>query len=372
MKRLGFGCSRLPLVDNTDRRSIDTDEVQRMVDEFLARGFDCFDVAATYHDGCCETAMRRALVERYPRDRYRLCDKLPTMMVERADRQQRIFSEQLQRCGVERFDRYMIHCATDELYARAEALGSFGFMMRKRDEGRIGEAGFSFHGSPELLDRILANHPEVDFVQLQINYVDWYTAPASARRCYETARRHGKRIVAMCSQKGGLLAAVPASAESMMRAVNPDQSPSEWALRFAASPEGVDMVLSGMSSLDEVRQNCAAMENPQPPDGFELETLARAAAEIVGASPVQCTACGYCTAGCPARIPIPDYLSLYNSLVGKRKPARTKARRHQSPDTGGRGAASSCMACGRCERICPQRLRIIEPLRRMAACAATP
>ena len=357
---------RLPLANADDCRTIDDAELRRMVDHFLKCGFDYFDVAVTYHEGCCEPAIRRALVERHPRNSFRLCDKLPTMQVANAAQQERIFALQLERCGVERFDRYMIHCATEEFYKRAEELGSFRFLLNLRDKGLADEAGFSFHGSPELLDRILTEYPEVDFVQLQINYVDWELTPVGARRCYDAARRHGKPVVAMCSQKGGLLTSVPAAAERILREVNPDQSPSEWALRFAASPEGIEMVLSGMSSLHEVRQNCSAMENPQPLDAFEVQTLARVAAMLVDTAPVQCTSCGYCVAACPAGIPIPDYLSLYNSEVESRITGIGSRRERYSFYAAGRGAASSCAACGRCERTCPQRLSIIDSLRRVA------
>lgn len=352
-KKLGFGCMRLPLAGRDGSRSIDMAELTLMVDEFLARGFDYFDVAATYLDGMCETAIRRALVDRHPRTGYRLCDKLPVMQLADAAQQERTFRGQLERCGVERFDSYMVHCATEDFFRRAEHLGSFGFVLRKRDEGVVGRAGFSFHGSPELLERILTRYPEMDFVQLQINYVDWQLTPVRARLCYETARRHGKPIVAMCPQKGGLLADVPPRAERLLREAAPGVSPSEWALRFAAGPEGVETVLSGMSSLHEVRRNCMTMENPQPPDGFELETLARAAAEIVDAMPVQCTGCGYCLPACPSKIDIPACLTLRNSSHGVR--------------SGVHRAAAECCGCGNCERSCPQHLPVIESLRRVAS-----
>ena len=357
---------RLPLTDPDDCRAIDGEELRRMVDTFLARGFSYFDVAATYHDGHCEAAIRRALTERHPRTSYRLCDKLPTMLLDDPAQQEQTFRRQLEQCGVERFDRYLIHCATAEFYNRAESLDSFRFVLRMREQGLADEVGFSFHGSPELLDIILTKYPEMDFVQLQINYVDWDLTPVAARRCYETARRHGKPIVAMCSQKGGLLADIPAQAERILRSVNPDQSPSEWALRFAASPEGIDTVLSGMSSLREVRQNCDAMQNAQPLDAFEAATLARAAVEIIASSPVQCTSCGYCVPSCPADIPIPDYLSLYNSEIEARRTGFGSRRDRFGFYAEGHGAASSCTACGACERRCPQRLHIIESLRRVA------
>ena len=352
--RLGFGCMRLPLAERDGRRTVDMAELRRMVDAFLDSGFDCFDVAPTYCEGLCEDAVRRALTERHPRSRYRLCDKLPVMQIADAAHQERTFGEQLIRCGVERFDRYLVHCATEGFWLRAEALGSFDFVLRKRDEGLVGEAGFSFHGSPELLDRILTQYASMDLVQLQINYLDWELTSVCARRCYETARRHGKRVVAMCTQKGGLLAAVPPSAERILRRADSTLSPSEWALRFAASPDGVDTVLSGMSSLREVRRNCKTMQRVQPMDGYELEVLAQAAAEIAAAAPVQCTGCGYCVAGCPSKIPIPECLSYCNSTSGSGLRTRPVA-------------AAECSGCGNCERICPQRLPIIESLRRVAA-----
>lgn len=358
---------RLPLTDPDDCRAVDGEELRRMTDAFLARGGNYFDVASTYHDGHCETAIRRALTERHPRHSYRLCNKMPVMQLTDAAQQQHIFDRQLERCGVEHFDRYMVHCATAEFFERAEAFGCFAFVRRMRERGLVGQSGFSFHGSPELLDRILTQYPDTDFVQLQINYMDWERAPVEARRCYETARRHGKPVTAMCTQKGGLLADVPPAAERILRAVAPELTPSAWALRFAASPEGIDIVLSGMSSLHEVRQNCDAMESAQPLDAFELQTLARAADEIEASTPVQCTACGYCVAGCPADIPIPDYLSLYNSEVESQRTGSGSRRDRYGFYAEGRGAASSCRACGVCERTCPQHLRIIESLRRAAA-----
>lgn len=374
--KLGFGCMRLPLADPDDSTAIDIDELSRMVDAFIGSGFSYFDVAATYHDGYCEQALRRALVDRYPRPAYRLADKLPTMQVDNAARQEQIFDDQLRRCGVDRFDRYMIHCATDEFFARAQALDSFRFVMRKRGEGLVGEAGFSFHGSPVLLERILDEWPGMDFVQLQINYLDWESTPVAARRCYETAMRHGLRVVAMCSQKGGLLADVPAGVESMMRRLRPDDSPSVWALRFVASLEGVDTVLSGMTSLRDVTRNVDTMRDVQPLSADERAVLRRAADAILEAAPVQCTSCGYCVPTCPADIPIPDYLWLYNSQVEARRTGFGDYADRYAFCSEGRGAASACTACGNCERRCPQRLRIIDSLACVAAMfgqpAATP
>ncbi len=226
-KKLGLGCMRLPLTEPGNPAAIDGKEVARMVAAALERGFTYFDTAWTYHDGASEEALRRTLVERYPREAYRLTDKLPTMRGEHAEQQERIFDEQLRRCGVEWFDGYLVHCATAAFCERAERLGSFDFALRKREEGRIRRVGFSYHDSPELLDELLTRHPEVDFVQLQISYVDWEGTPIRSRRCHEIARRHGKPIVVMCPLNARLGAAarradVPrAASRSLARVVGP-------------------------------------------------------------------------------------------------------------------------------------------------------
>lgn len=350
-KKLGFGCMRLPLVNPADRSSIDIGELSRMTDLFLERGFDYFDTATTYCDGHCEQAVRRALVERYPRDRFRLAGKLPTMLVDNPLQQEEIFAGQLARCGTDYFDRYIIHCATEAFFDRAVQMQSFDFAFRKRDRGLVREVGFSFHGSPELLETILAEYPDVDFVQLQINYADWDSATVASHDCYRIALKRGKSIVAMCSLKGGVLASVPARVEAMLRQLRPDYEPAAWALRFIADLESVDTVLSGMSSLGQMRHDTETLDRMPPLTEREREVLKTAARIIAEETPLQCTSCGYCTASCPAQIPIPDCLRSYNS-----------GRHHAK--------ASECTACGRCERTCPQRLGIIGAMRRMAACAA--
>lgn len=361
--KLGFGCMRLPLIDPADGTSIDIDELSRMTDLFLERGFTYFDTAYTYHDGHCEGALRRALVERHPRTSYSLTDKLPTLLLESESQQERIFEEQLARCGVEYFDRYLVHCATEAFYVRAERLRSFDFALRKKREGRVRLAGFSYHDSPELLDRILTQYPDMDFVQLQISYVDWEHTPVRSRRCYEVARRHGKPIVAMCPLKGGLLADVPPEVERMLRACRPGDTPSTWAVRFAASLEGVETVLSGMSSLAQLEANTARMLHFEPFDAHERAVVGRAAEAVCRAAPVQCTACGYCVPGCPQEIPIPDYLRLYNADA---RTAHADRGALQSEYVRRRGRASDCIACRRCESACPQHLAIVDWLGRVA------
>lgn len=365
-RKLGFGGMRLPLADPNDGGAIDIAELSRMVDLFLERGFTCFDTARTYHDGHAETALRRTLVERHPRSAYVLTDKLPTLLVGSEERQERIFGEQLAACGVEYFDRYLIHCATAAYCAEAERLRSFDFVRRKRNEGRIRQIGFSYHDSPELLEELLVRHPEIDFVQLQISYVDWEHTPIRARQCYETARRHGKPVVAMCPLKGGMLAEPPAEVEQLFRTVRPDLTPAAWAIRFAASLEGVTTVLSGMSSLRQLDADTAAAERFGPLTDAEQSAFARAAELVCRSAPVQCTGCGYCLPTCPQGIPIPDDLLLYNAQTCAGREgldARISVYRAHAE---GRGLASACVACRHCERACPQHLHIVDWLGRVA------
>lgn len=363
--KLGFGCMHLPLTDPADTTAIDIAALTRMVDMFLERGFTYFDVAYTYHDGHCEPAIRRTLVERYPRESYTLTDKLPTLLVESPEHQERIFAEQLERCGVEYFDRYLVHCATRAFYERAEELGSFEFVRRMKREGKTRMTGFSYHDSPELLDEILTKYPFIDFVQLQISYVDWELTPIQAQRCYQTARRHGKSVVAMCPQKGGMLAEVPHAVERMFRSARPDDTPSMWALRFAASLHGVTTVLSGMSSLADMERNTSFMRDFRPMDDAEREIAAKAAEMIVHAEPIQCTACGYCVPTCPEDIRIPSYLLLYNADNESGHAQFAACLHTYESQAEGHGRASSCIECRNCEAACPQHIRIVDWLKRV-------
>jgi len=359
-KKLGFGCMRLPLTNPDDKSSIDIDAFSRMVDIFIERGFTYFDTAYTYHDGHCEAAVRRALVERYPRGAYSLTDKLPTLLVESEEQQETIFEEQLANCGVEYFDRYLVHCATAAFCEKAERLHSFDFALRKKTEGKARQIGFSFHDDPALLDSLLTKYPFIDFVQLQISYMDWEMTPIQARRCYETARRHGKPIVVMCPLKGGMLANVPAAAERLFRAKRPADEPMLWAIRYAASLDGVITVLSGMSSVEQMDENTARMRNFEPMAADEYAVIDKVKNIIIRSVPVQCTSCGYCVAACPEHIPIFDLLHLYNSQVDAEIYGAGDMRTEYVRRSDGRAKASDCIGCRNCESSCPQHLSIAD------------
>ena len=369
MKKLGFGMMRLPLPDPKTQGKIDLDQVCAMVDAFLDRGYTYFDTAYMYHDGQSECAVRETLVKRHSRDSFTLADKMPLFHFKTEDdpeRQTAVFEEQLQKCGVEYFDYYLLHCITTESYETARRLDTFGFLSRMKAEGKIRHLGFSFHDKAELLDRVLTEHPETEFVQLQINYLDWEDERVQSRKCYETARRHGKQVVIMEPVKGGKLAELPEEAAAPLRQLHPDWSPASWAIRFAASLEGVMVVLSGMSNQAQLDENTSFMQQPTPLTEGEKQALAQAAERVSAIPAVACTTCRYCVDGCPQSIPIPEYFSLYNAdQAALRQGLPVNRAGYQAAAAAG-GKASACIACRQCENACPQHLSITDWLGRVS------
>lgn len=366
-KKLGFGCMRLPLADSDNQKAVDRAQVECMVDTFLERGFTYFDTAYMYHDFTSECVVREALVKRHPRTSFMLADKLPTMFLQQDGDQERIFDEQLQKCDVDYFDYYLLHSLNVSNYRKVERFGSFDFVQRMKAGGRIRHVGFSFHDNAELLDRILSEHPEVEFVQLQINYLDWDNPGIQSRLCYETARRHGKQVVVMEPVKGGALAHVPAAVETLFRDVAPELSPASWAIRHAASLDGVMMVLSGMSSLEQLLDNTSFMRDFQPLSDLERHTIDQAVGIIRRSIAIQCTACRYCTPGCPRHIAIPDCFALYNADKQSINQGFSIQQVYYDTLVETHGRASECIACRKCETICPQHLPIVDLLRQVAA-----
>ena len=368
MKKLGFGLMRLPVTDPGDQGSIDIPMLEQMVDTFLDRGFTYFDTAYMYHSGKSETAIREALVKRHPRDSYTLTTKLPTMYLKEEGDNERFFNEQLEKCGVEYFDYYLLHNLGEENYKLAQRFNSFQFVQEQKEAGRVKNFGFSFHGSAKLLDEILTAHPEVDFVQLQINYLDWDSDNIQSGLCHQVAVKHGKKIIVMEPVKGGVLASIPESAERLLREADPGMSPASWAVRFAASCENVVMVLSGMSSMEQLLDNTGYMGDFKPLTDGERDVLSKALDAINAAVAVPCTSCRYCVDGCPMSIPIPEYFSLYN--IDKRvvdAGGAVTQRMGYNNAAQGHGKASECIECGQCEGACPQHLGIIGYLKDVAA-----
>lgn len=361
MKKLGFGLMRLPLLDRKDPKSIDMELLKKMVDTFIARGFTYFDTAWMYCGFSSEKATKEALTSRYPRESYTLATKLHAEYFDSVESREAMFGKQLENTGVDYFDYYLLHDVNEKHLEVYDSLDCFTWLAEKKAQGLVRHMGFSFHDSPELLDRLLTEHPDIEFVQLQINYLDWESEKVQSRRCYETAVKHGKKVIVMEPVKGGILAQVPAEAAEMFAGRNPAATAASWAVRFAASLENVMVVLSGMSDMAQVLDNAATMTAMEPLNSGERDMLLKAAEIIRSHIEIPCTACSYCTEGCPMGIPIPGYFSLYNQA----RQGRGSFSAYEKLSEGA-GLASACVGCGQCEGVCPQHLPIRENLKKIA------
>ena len=361
--KLGFGLMRLPKL--ADGKTIDVAQTAEMVDRFLAAGGTYFDTAYVYDNGGSEAAARKALVERHPRESFTLCTKLNAWLQchDEASAKQQFYTS-LERTGAGYFDYYLLHALQTNNYRKYDEYHIWDFVAELKAKGLVRHYGFSFHASPELLDQLLTAHPEVDFIQLQINYADWENPEVASRANYEVARRHGKSIVVMEPVKGGSLANPPEPVQRVLRAANPEASFASWAIRYAASLDGIMTVLSGMSNVAQMEDNLATMRHFKPLDENEQRVIRSAQAALAGVDAIPCTACHYCTEGCPMQIPIPEIFAAKNLLTaGGRKEEAEAAYRAA---TAGRGGAADCVACGQCEGACPQRLPIVDLLRKCA------
>lgn len=357
MKKLGFGLMRLPQIDPDDYSSVDIEKVKKMADDFLAKGFTYFDTAAPYHRGNSEIAFREAVAKRYPHSAYTITDKLSLFMIQKPEDMQDFFDAQLERLGVDYVDYYWLHGLGGPSYRQAEEFGAFEFVQKLKDEGMVKHIGFSFHDKADLLDEILTKHPEMEYVQLQLNYIDWEDPAVQSRLCYEVAEKHRKPVIVMEPIKGGSLANIPEEAEKLFKEHHPELSAASWAIRFAATPKDVMMVLSGMSSEEQMADNMSYMEQFRPLDETE-QKLVRQAAEIIKSSiAIPCTACRYCIDDCPKKIAIPDYFAIYNTLK-RFSTQRMTAMTYYGNLIQTHGRPSDCIKCGRCEKRCPQHLTI--------------
>ncbi len=366
MKKLGFGLMRLPLTDANDSKSIDVERVKTMADEFIKQGFIYFDTAAPYHGMQSEVAFRQAVVERYPREAYTVTDKFSMWMINEEMDMETFFQGQLDRLGVEYMDIYLLHAMNRDRFEKAKEMGVFEFVNRKKAEGKIKHIGFSFHDKADALEKILTEWPEAEYVQLQLNYLDWEDENVQSRKCYEVAVAHNKQVLVMEPIKGGALAVVSPKVEAMFKAYHPDMSAASWAVRFVASLPNVVMVLSGMSNEEQMADNLSYMKEFEPLNADEMELVTKAAEIIRNDIAIVCTACRYCVDDCPMQIPIPDYFRIYNRLKQLQGTQEGDRRRDYAHQAENHGKASECIECGMCENHCPQNIEIRKMLKMVA------
>ena len=350
--KFGFGCMRLPMVNG----EVDMPQFCEMVDAFLDSGLNYFDTAHGYLSGKSELALREGLTSRYPRDRYILTNKLSTHFFTQEDQIRSLFEEQLRACGVEYFDFYLMHAQDGEIFEKYKRCRAYEIALELKEEGKIRHFGISFHDRAEVLDRILTEYPQIEAVQIQFNYLDYEDPSVESRKVYETAAKHGKPVIVMEPVKGGSLVNLPEEAQRVLDDMHGGSNAS-YALRFAAGFENMMMVLSGMSTLEQIRENVAFMAEPVSLNEEEQEAIRRVREIFSSLNMIPCTACHYCVLDndCPKNIPIPELFSCYNLKTTFHSWNQDYYYTIQTRD---RGKASECLKCGKCERICPQHLEI--------------
>jgi predicted aldo/keto reductase-like oxidoreductase len=354
--KLGFGFMRLPMIG----KDIDIEQTKEMVDLFMSKGFSYFDSSWAYNGGKSEEAMKTAIVDRYPRESFQIATKCPVWFVQTEEEAKDMFWTSLKRTGAGYFDFYLLHNLGDSRTKVFDDFGMWDYARELKEKGLVRHIGFSIHDKADALDKILTEHPEMEFVQFQLNYADWESPTIQARKCYEVALKHHKPIVVMEPVKGGNLANPTESIRKIFEDANPKVSLASWAIRYAASLGNVITVLSGMSTIDQMRDNVSYMEKFQPLNQDELAVIERASKAISEIPSIPCTACEYCVEGCPQNIPIPNIFAAYNRKLIYQDLASAKGNYMFATRTSGK--ASDCVACGECEQVCPQHIEIIEKM----------
>lgn len=361
-KNFGFGCMRLPMKDG----NVDLEETNRMVDYFLDHGFNYFDTAHGYIQGKSELALKECLAKRYPRDRYILTDKLTTSFFNKEEDIRPLFESQLEACGVDYFDFYLMHAQNSKNFEKYKRCRAFETAFELKKEGKIRHVGISFHDKAGVLDQILTEYPEIEIVQIQFNYVDYESASVESRKVYEVCVKHDKPAIIMEPVKGGNLVRLPEDAQKIIDELHSSASNASYAIRFAASFPHNRVVLSGMSSLEQMKDNVSFMENFEPLNDEEMAAVKKVCDVFNAKNMIPCTSCRYCIeeSSCPKKILIPDMFSNYNTK--KTFGDWNADYYYNNVLILSNGKASECIKCGKCERVCPQHLPIRELLVQVA------
>ena len=352
--KLGFGCMRLPMKDG----NVDYDEFNKMIDYYMSNGFNYFDTAHGYIGGLSEKAIGDCLSPRYKREDYILTNKLTGNYFKKREDIIPLTKEQLRICGVEYFDYYLMHAQDRNSYKHFMECDAYNEALKLKEMGLIKHIGISFHDTADVLDMILSEHPEVEIVQIQLNYVDYDSAGVQSKKCYEVCEKYNKRVLVMEPVKGGGLVRLPEEAKKVFDSLGNDLSYASYAIRFAASFDNVYMVLSGMSNLDQMKDNVSFMKEFKPLNDKEYEAINKVKDILKSLGGIECTACRYCVEGCPKRISIPDLFACYNAKKQFNDWNSAMYYRLHTKDA----KASDCIKCGKCESVCPQHLKIRELL----------
>ncbi|WP_406531980.1 aldo/keto reductase [Methanobrevibacter sp.] len=362
--KFGFGCMRLPLTDENNPSSVDQELFNQMVDRYMEKGFNYFDTSYAYHGGVSETAIRKAVVERYPRESFQICDKMPTWALTSEEDNDKFVNEMLERLAIDYFDVFFIHNINVPWLKLAEKCNTFEYIKKMKENGVARKIGFSFHDDSKLLKKVLDKYGDfLDIAQLELNYLDWDDPSIEARKCYELCVEHGLDVYVMEPLKGGVIVNLPDEIKNDFEEFNPDKSIASFAIRFCASLDNVKMVLSGMSKMSDLDDNIDTYENFEPLTDNESEFLENMALKLREKVAVPCSECGYCIDACPEMIPIPEYFNIYNT--SKNQPQSNIYRLYYDKLGDEKVPASECTYCGTCIEHCTQKIDIPEELEKL-------
>lgn len=359
--KFAFGCMRLPQTDKDDPTSINQELFNKMVDIYIEKGFDYFDTSYAYHDGVSEVAIRKAVVERYPRESFRICDKMPTWALTSEEDNDKFVAIMLERLGIDYFDVFLVHNINTPWFKLAESHETFEYVKKMKEKGIAKKIGFSFHDTSDLLEKVLDKYANIlDVVQLELNYLDWKDRAIEASKCYELCVKHGLDVYVMEPLKGGVIINPNDEIKNEFNKFNPNKSIASFALRFCASLEHVKIVLSGMNKMEDLLDNCNTFENFEVLNDEESKFLENIALKLKESVAVPCSECGYCIDACPEMIPIPEYFTLYN--LSKNQPESNIYRLYFDKLGDEKVPADECTYCGTCLDYCTQKIDIPKEL----------